>query len=80
MPLYVQINAESLLEWKKRRPLIKMFQKGEAHLLGSDCHGINRRAPNLKQGREVLKKKLGEEALKKIDLLGNKLVAEDRND
>ncbi len=76
MPLYVQINAGSLLDWRKRRPLLKWFVKGEAHLLGSDCHGINHRAPNLEQGRKMLEKKLGEEALRKVDVLGNRLIAE----
>lgn len=74
MPLYVQINAGSLLDWKKRRILLKMFQKGEAHLLGSDCHGINHRAPNLAQGREMLNKKIGKGALERLDILGNKLI------
>ena len=38
----VQINAESLLDWKKRGKLIRMFRKGQAEVLGSDCHGIHR--------------------------------------
>ena len=33
MPLYVQINAESLLGWRRRRPLLKMFERGQAHFL-----------------------------------------------
>ncbi len=74
LPLYVQINAESLLDWKKRGKLIKMFKKGEAHLLGSDCHGIHHRVPNLSEGREVLLKKAGIQVIKEIDDLGEKLI------
>lgn len=80
MPLYVQINAGSLLDWKKRRSLLKMFQNGEAHLLGSDCHGIDYRAPNLAKGREMLNKKIGKDALQRIDILGNKLIMEKKVD
>ena len=74
MPVYVQINAESLLHWGRRRKLIGMFRKGEAHFLGSDCHRTDRREPNLGKGREVLKKKLGEDFLKRMDESGGRLL------
>lgn len=74
MPVIVQINAESFLDWKHRRALIKMFRDGSAHVLGSDCHGIHRRVPNLLEGREVLEKKAGAELLHKIDQQGQKLL------
>lgn len=74
LPVYVQINAESLLDWKQRGALIKMFRKNEAHFLGSDCHGINHRPPNLWEGRETLKKKLGDAYIEKMDKLGSDLL------
>lgn len=75
LPVYVQINAESLTDWKQRRKLLKMFKQGQAHLLGSDCHGITQRVPNLNLGREVIAKKLGQDALDQIDRLGSKLLS-----
>lgn len=80
MPVYVQINAESLLQWKKKRMLVKQFDNGEAHLLGSDTHGINHRSPNLGLGRDVLRKKLGEDALRRIDSLGNRLIMREKDE
>ena len=74
LPVYVQINAESFLDWKHRRTLIKMFRDGTAHVLGSDCHGIHRRVPNLAEGRAVLEKKAGAELLHKIDQRGQELL------
>ena len=74
LPLYVQINAESLLGWRTRRPLVKMFSKGQAHFLGSDCHGVHRREPNLSKGREVLSRKLGEDFLHQMDERGSDLL------
>lgn len=73
-PLSVQINAESLADWRRRGRLVKMFRAGQAHVLGSDCHGIHRRPPNLAQGREVLEKKLGNAFLEQIDSCGCKLL------
>lgn len=74
LPLYVQINAESLLSWRTRRPLIKMFRNSQAHFLGSDCHRIDKRQPNLGEGRAVLEKKLGVGFLKKMDEKGSRLL------
>ncbi len=73
MPVVVQINAEGLLDWRQRGRLIRMFGRGEAHLLGSDCHGLRRRPPNLTEGRQVLRKKLGQDILDRIDRCGEQL-------
>lgn len=43
----VQMNAESLLDWRTRRRAKKMLTQGMVHLLGSDCHNMGDRAPNL---------------------------------
>lgn len=74
MPVYIQINAESLLSWKKRGKILKMFARGQADFLGSDCHRSNRRKPNLAQGREVLHKKLGDVFLEEMDRKGSQLL------
>lgn len=74
MPVGVQINAGSLTDWKQRGALIKMFKKGQAQLLGSDCHGMHRRPPNLWEGRRVLEKKLGADFLAKLDRAGEEYI------
>ncbi len=74
LPVLVQINAESLTDWKQSRHLIKMFKQGTAHLLGSDCHGMNHRPPNLMDGRNVIEKKVGTQCLNKMDKRGCKLL------
>jgi len=74
MPVLAQINAESLLDWRQRGKLIKMVTNGKVHLLGSDCHGIRHRSPNLGEGREVIRRKAGIEALDRIDRCSEKLL------
>ena len=74
LPLKVQINAEDLLDWRQRGKLARMFRDDEAHLLGSDCHSLHRRPPNLGQGREVIRKKLGQAALDQIDRAGEQIL------
>ena len=76
LPVYVQINAEALLTWKTRRFILRLFREGKAHLLGSDCHNLSSRPPNLAQGRDTVKRKLGVEYLEQMDSLGRELVGE----
>ena len=78
LPVTVQINAESFLEWKHRRALLKMFRDGTAHILGSDCHGADHRVPNLLEGRMVIEKKAGADVLHRMDMQGEKLLFGDR--
>lgn len=74
LPVTVQVNAETLLDFRQKGTLMKMFKKNEAHILGSDCHGMHHRVPNLWLGREALEKKLGTEILQRIDAHGEDLI------
>ena len=74
MPVMVQINAESLLNWRQRGKMLKMLKKGDVHLLGSDCHDLHHRPPNLAEGREIVTKKLGPEYLDRIDRCAEDLL------
>ncbi len=74
LPVKVQINAQSLTEWKSRGRLVRMFRDGQAHFLGSDCHGLHRRPPNLPLGREALGQKLGLEFVDEMDEAGARLL------
>ena len=74
MPVTVQVNAEDLLTWTKRQKIIKMFASGTAQILGSDCHNLDSRPPNLGDGRMVLAQKLGSEILEEIDRTAAQLL------
>ena len=76
LPVHIQINSEALQDWKHRRHLLKMFSNGTAHVLGSDCHGAHHRVPDLLTGREIIKKKCGEEVLQRIDRQGEAFLFE----
>ena len=44
-----------------------MIKKKGMIFLGSDCHGIHHRAPNLASGREALEKMMGSAFINKMD-------------
>lgn len=74
LPVLVQVNAESLLGWITRRLALYLFQKGYADLLGTDCHNISSRPPNLAAGRDIIQKKLGAPYLTQLDQLGKEVL------
>ena len=43
----MQSNADFFLNWKTRHKAMKMYKAGLINLLGSDCHNLTTRAPNL---------------------------------
>ena len=74
LPVYVQVNAGSLLDWKTRGRTLKLLHKKGMGILGSDCHGIDHRVPNLAAGREVIRKKMGEDFFVRMDDFGEELL------
>lgn len=76
LPVTVQLNAECLLSPWGRGKYLDMFRTGRVHLLGSDCHNLRSRAPNLGAGRRIIEKKLGAMALLHIDDWGSQLLPE----
>lgn len=59
--MLVQVNAGYFLDPKTVRSAVKNLKKGKIHLIGSDCHNMLTRYPNLEAAR-VAAKKHGAEA------------------
>jgi protein-tyrosine phosphatase len=74
LPLTVQVNAGSLLDWRTRRGAIRLLKKSQTCVLGSDCHGVHHRVPNLMEGRTMLEKKMKSSFLEQIDRDGCRLI------
>lgn len=74
LPVLVQINAEALLIWRTKRLALKLFREGKAQLLGSDCHNLLSRPPNLTAGRNIIERKLGVSYLERMDRLGKEVL------
>lgn len=75
LPVIVQINAESLTDWRQRGKILKLFGSDKDCVLGSDCHGIHHRPPNLSVGRAVLNRKIGQNAVCRMDEFGMNLLS-----
>lgn len=76
MGVPVQISAEILLHPLQRSGAMKLLKSGQAHVLASDCHDCRMRVPNLATGMEVLRRKLGDSAVKELAACADRLMRE----
>ena len=73
-PILIQCNAAFFLHLRTRRRALRLLKNGYIHLLGSDCHGIEHRAPDLGEAAQVIRKHLGGSALRDVDRLTLQLL------
>lgn len=66
LPVLVQANAEFFQDRRTKAMAIRMLKDGKIHLLGSDCHNMGSRKPNLGEAAAVIESRLGREALAAI--------------
>lgn len=66
LPVLVQANAEFFLKRSTSSMAVRMLKKNQVHLLGSDCHNLSSRKPNLEDALDVIGKRLGGPSLEAI--------------
>lgn len=74
--MLVQANANFFLYRETERMAIKMLKAGQIHVIGSDCHNLEVRRPNLQSAAEKIQQKLGREFLCRISELEHSILAE----
>ena len=66
MPVLVQANAEFFLESRTAGMAMRMLKAGQIHLLGSDCHNLSDRKPNLGSALEKIRRRAGDDVIHRI--------------
>ena len=67
LPVLVQANAEFFVNKRTAGMALRMLKADRIHLLGSDCHNMTARKPNLGSALQVIRRKLGEDGLRRIE-------------
>lgn len=65
LPVMVQANA-SFFQGRSAPMAMRMLKKGQIHLLGSDCHNLTSRRPNLGAAVDKIRNRLGQEAIDRV--------------
>ena len=66
LPVLVQANASFFLNAATANMALRMLKRDQIHLLGSDCHNLTERKPNLGLAIERIQKRSGTELLERI--------------
>lgn len=77
MPVLIQANAEFFLEKYTSSMALRMLKKDGIHLLGSDCHDLSSRKPNLQGALELINRRLGRDAMEGILSYQRNVLAEE---
>lgn len=59
--ILLQINASFVCDFFTKRQAMNLLKNRAVHLLGSDCHNMSDRAPDIGRAYEKISKKLGDE-------------------
>jgi protein-tyrosine phosphatase len=74
LPVLVQANAEFFLEKATTGMASRMLKKDQIQLLGSDCHNLTSRAPNLGAATAIIEKKIGPGLLPELTAYARELL------
>ena len=66
MQVAVQANGDFFLEKRTAAMAMKMLKNNRIQVLGSDCHNMSSRKPNLGDALERIRDRLGEKAVQRI--------------
>lgn len=61
--ILMQSNASFFFSRKTKRKALKMFDKGQIHFIGSDCHNLEYRPPRISDAIDVIKDKFSTDAV-----------------
>lgn len=76
LPVFVQVNASFFLHASTKRTALRLLREDRIHLLGSDCHNISSRSPNMGQATETIRQCLGTEVIRRICTYQQMLLAD----
>ncbi len=70
----IQANAGAFLHFATAGKMIKMINDNLVHLLGSDCHNVSTRPPNLGEAVEKITKKAGPAPITIIEAAQSRII------
>jgi len=72
--ILMQVNASAFNGLLKKRKAIKLIGDGMLHFVGSDCHNMMSRPPNISGAYDAIRKKFGDELVRRINEYGHSII------
>lgn len=74
MGCLLQLNGEAVLNEKTRSKALHYLKKEYIGVIGSDCHDLQKRPPDLSRAFDLIRKKLGAACCERLDYNGECIV------
>lgn len=74
LPVLVQASGSFFTNWKTRNLALKLLQEKKIHLIGSDCHNLDTRPPNLQEALDIIERKTSSSKILRINSLESRLL------
>jgi len=71
--IMMQVNGSFITSLATKRKAISLLAEGAVQFLGSDCHNLTTRSPQLGKAFEIIRKKLGDDYLNQMNQYGYSL-------
>lgn len=71
----MQANSSFFTSFVTKRRALSLLDEGSIHFVGSDCHNLTSRAPNLGKAFEVIEKKFGNDFIEQMNGCGYSMLS-----
>ena len=71
----MQANSSFFTSFVTKRRALSLLDEGNIHFVGSDCHNLTSRAPNLGKAFEVIEKKFGNDFIEQMNEYGDSMLS-----
>ncbi len=75
--IWIQTNASFFLNWKTAHLAMHMLKKEQIHFIGSDCHNMEKRAPNMEAALSQIGSRLGSAAMDYLEYMEQELLEDE---
>lgn len=75
LPVLVQASGSFFTNRSTKSLALKLLREDKIHLLGSDCHNLSSRPPNLREALSVIENKFGKNAILHINSIESGIFA-----
>lgn len=72
--IFMQVNASFFTSFSTRRKALTLLKEDNIHFIGSDCHNVTSRPPQIGKAFQIIKKKLGEAYICQMNEYGYSLL------
>ena len=72
--ILMQSNASFFTSLATKRKALAFLKEGRIHFIGSDCHNLTSRPPQIGKAYEIIRNKLGEEFIQQMNEYGFSLL------